>query len=125
MTGDSSLRASEAIQTGPACAKLDCFVAGAPRNDDTSPSIEQYAGDDEHRRHRQHMCERFRGRPLGGFLHAGFLPKPGRDSSWREDALRSSEFLLGTPRDDGPPRFVVPTRRISTVPVSNGIEAAI
>ncbi len=43
--------------------------------------VEQYAGDDEHRRHRQHMRERFRGRPLGGLLHAVFLPNPGRDFS--------------------------------------------
>ena len=34
--------------------------------------VEQDAGDDEHRRHRQHMRERSRGRPLGGFLHAFF-----------------------------------------------------
>ena len=46
--------------------------AGARCNFWSLPPIKQYAGDDEHCRHRQHMCERFRGRPLGGFLHAGF-----------------------------------------------------
>ena len=37
-----------------------------------------HAGDDEHRRHRQHLRERFRGCPFGGFLHA-YLPRPGRE----------------------------------------------
>jgi hypothetical protein len=39
----------------------------------TLTPVEQDAGDDEHRCHRQHMRERSRGRPLGGFLHA-FTP---------------------------------------------------
>src|SRR5579871_615483 len=65
--------------------------------------IEEDAGDDEHCRHRQHVCECLRGSPLGGFLHAGFLPKPGRDSSWRENAQRRPEFLLGTPLDEHSP----------------------
>ena len=47
-------------------------VRGPPRNDESFElaPVEQDAGDDEHRRHRQHMRERSRGRPLGGFLHA-------------------------------------------------------
>src|SRR3954466_8950334 len=31
--------------------------------------VKHDAGDDEHRRHRQHLRKRFRGRPLGGLLH--------------------------------------------------------
>ena len=49
------------------------------------PPVKDNAGDDEHCRHRQHLRKRFRGRPLGGFLHA-VLPRPGRDSSLRENA---------------------------------------
>src|SRR5712672_2246307 len=44
--------------------------------------VEDNAGDDEHRRHRQHLRKRLRGRPFGGFLHAFSLahdpPKCGR-----------------------------------------------
>jgi len=43
------------------------------------------AGDDEHRRHRQHLRDCFRGCPPGRFMHA-FLPRPGHDSSLRERA---------------------------------------
>ena len=50
-----------------------------------SPPIKDDAGDDKHCRHRQHLRKRFRGRPLGGFLHA-VLPRLGRDSSLRENA---------------------------------------
>src|SRR5258708_11037780 len=44
------------------------------------PHIKHKAGDDEHRRHRQRLRKHFRGRPLGGFLHA-VLPRLGRESS--------------------------------------------
>jgi hypothetical protein len=66
-------------------------------------TIKEDAGDDEHSRHRQHVRECRRGRPLGGFFHAGFLPKPGRDNPWRKDAQQPSEFLLGTPRNEHSP----------------------
>jgi hypothetical protein len=61
---------------------LDCFVAYTPRNDSFGflSHIKNKAGDDEHCRHRQRLRKRFRGRPLGGFLHA-FLPRLGRESS--------------------------------------------
>jgi len=48
-----------------------------------STHVKHDAGDDEHRRHRQHLRKRFRGRPFGGFLHVQ-LPRLGRDSSLRE-----------------------------------------
>src|ERR1700726_493698 len=35
--------------------------------------VEDNAGDDEHRRHRQHLRKRLRGRPFGGFLHTNSL----------------------------------------------------
>ena len=56
-----------------------------------SPHIEHDAGDDEHRRHRQHLGKRFRGRPFGGFLHV-YLPRPGHDSSWRAEARSGDLF---------------------------------
>ncbi len=43
------------------------------------------AGDDEHRRHRQHLRKCLRGRPLCGYLHA-YLPRLGHDSSSRASA---------------------------------------
>jgi hypothetical protein len=49
-------------------------------------AIKEDAGDDEHSRHRQHVRKCRRSRPLGGFLHAGSLPKPGRDDTWRGQA---------------------------------------
>src|SRR6478672_10921484 len=52
-----------------------------------SPPVEHEAGDDEHRRHRQHSRERFRGCPLGGFLHA-ILPRLGHDSSLARERPR-------------------------------------
>src|SRR5712672_3009251 len=61
-----------------------------------SPPVEDNAGDDEHCRHRQHLRERLRGRPLGGFLHA-CLPRPGRDSSLRETRIRQSSFYSEHP----------------------------
>ena len=39
--------------------------------------VEEDAGDDEHCRHRQHVCKRLRGRPLGGFPHV--VSPPGLD----------------------------------------------
>ena len=62
-----------------------------------SPPMEDDAGDNQHCRHRQHLRERFRGRPLGGFLHA-VLPRLGRDSSLREGASESQSFTRNTPR---------------------------
>ena len=52
-----------------------------------SPPVKHKAGDDEHGRHRQHLRERFRGRPFGGFLHA-VLPRLGHSSSLRQQRLR-------------------------------------
>ena len=34
-------------------------------------TVKEDAGDDKHSRHRQHVRKCRRGRPLGGFLHAG------------------------------------------------------
>src|SRR5438132_13880883 len=62
-----------------------CRILRRRNNSLQSPHIEHAAGDDEHRRHRQHLRERFRGRPFGGFLHV-YLPRLGRDSSWRAKA---------------------------------------
>src|SRR5689334_20035842 len=60
-------------------------------------AIKEDAGDDEHCRHRQHVCECRRGCPLGGFFHAGSLPKPGRDFPWRGNAQRPSELYSEHP----------------------------
>ena len=60
-------------------------------------AVKEDAGDDEHSRHRQQLCECRRGCPLGGVFHAGFLPKPGRDFPWRSDALHQSEFYSEHP----------------------------
>ncbi len=49
-------------------------------------AVKEDAGDDEHSRPRQPVCKCRRGRPLGGFLHAGSLPKPGRNDTWRGQA---------------------------------------
>jgi hypothetical protein len=69
------------------------------RNDDvTITAVEHDAGDDEHRRHRQHLRERFRGRPFGGFLHV-YLPRLGRDSSLRAKARTTiGSVTRNTPR---------------------------
>ena len=56
-------------------------------------TVKEDAGDDEHSRHRQHVRKCRRGRPLGGFLHAGSLPKPGRDNTWREKARTHVRFF--------------------------------
>ena len=63
----------------------------------SSPPVEHKTGDDEHCRHRQHLRECFRGRPLCGFLHA-VLPRPGRDSSLRERANDGWNSTRNTPR---------------------------
>src|SRR5580692_1476813 len=60
-------------------------------------AVKEDAGDDEHGRHRQQLRECRRGCPLGGVFHAGFLPKPGRDSLWRKAALHQSEFYSEHP----------------------------
>jgi hypothetical protein len=62
-----------------------------------SPRIKDQAGDDEHSRHRQHLRERFRGRPFTGFLHT-VLPRLGHDSSLRENANGDQYFTRNTPR---------------------------
>jgi hypothetical protein len=67
------------------------------RNMRCLPRIKDQAGDDEHSRHRQHLRERFRGRPFTGFLHA-VLPRPGHDSSLRENANGDQFFTRNTPR---------------------------
>jgi hypothetical protein len=64
-----------------------------------SSPVENDAGDDEHRRHRQHLRKRFRGRPFAGFLHV-YLPKLGHDSTLRQKRERRSRDLLGTPHDE-------------------------
>lgn len=64
---------------------LDRFVALAFLNDGlglSSPPVEDHAGNDEHRRHRQHLRKRFRGSPFGGFLHV-YLPRLGHNSTLR------------------------------------------
>src|ERR1700682_1404290 len=62
------------------------------------PPVKHHAGDDEHRRHRQHLRKRLRGRPLGGFLHAVSLDLGVTHRCAKR--LRRSSFLLGTPRDE-------------------------
>jgi hypothetical protein len=62
----------------------------------SSSPIEDKTGDDEHGRHRQHLRERFRGRPFGGFLHI-VLPGPGHDSSLRESANVGRSFYSEHP----------------------------
>jgi hypothetical protein len=61
------------------------------------PRIKDKTGDDEHSRHRQHLRERFRGRPFTGFLHA-VLPRLGHDSSLRGCANGDQYFTRNTPR---------------------------
>src|ERR1700688_1487662 len=95
-----------------------------------SPPVEYKTGDDEHCRHRQHLRERFRGRPFGGFLHAD-LPRLGH-WTWALDlgtthrcakSACDGRFLTrNTPRRVFALR--VPTQRISTVPRSNSNAAA-
>jgi hypothetical protein len=69
-------------------------VSGSP-----SPPIEDKTGDDEHRRHRQRLRERFRGGPFGGFLHA-VLPR--HDSSLRESASDGQTFYSEHPTTSSP-----------------------
>src|ERR1700733_8522144 len=58
--------------TVPAAILRDAAHArGSPGRRLLSP-IKNDAGDDEHCRPRQHLRERFRGSPFGGFLHAIF-----------------------------------------------------
>ncbi len=80
---------------GKGCVVVDAVVFQSVM----LPPIEDEAGDDEHCRHRQHLRERFRSRPLGGFLHAS-LPRLGRDSSLRKSANEGQIVLLGTPHDE-------------------------
>src|ERR1700744_1545552 len=67
----------ETKQSRDAVQALDCFVALASFNDGgglSSPPVKDHAGNDEHRRHCQHLRKRFRGGPFGGFLHV-YPPK--------------------------------------------------
>ena len=87
--------------------------------------IEKDAGDDEHSRHRQHVRECFRGRPLGGFLHAGLSLNLGATHRGADHAQRRQNFHSEHPATTSIRLIVVPKRRISIVPASNSIEAAI
>src|SRR5215471_5105464 len=101
-------RSDEAIHSAT-CRQMDCFAEPVIRRRFAptgwlamtvvrSPHIEHDAGDDEHRRHRQHLRERFRGRPLGGFLHV-YLPRLGRDSPWPAKARSVDRMVTrNTPR---------------------------
>src|SRR5262249_34191201 len=81
------------------------WTTGAVFREGRLMPIEQYAGDDEHRRHRQHMCKGFRGRPLGGFLHAGFSLTWARRIVARRRARPSEFFTRNTPRRVSAPIF--------------------
>jgi hypothetical protein len=91
-------RASGAPPIGSSSDETERYcVPGRVPDMRCSPRIEDKAGDDEHCRHRQHLRERFRGRPFTGFLHA-VPPRPGRDSSLRENANGDQYFTRNTPR---------------------------
>src|SRR5215469_13354104 len=62
-------------------------------------AIKQDAGDDEHRRHRQQVCECLRGRPLGGMPHAASSLDLGTTHRCAKNRARQSEFSLGLPRN--------------------------
>src|SRR5262249_57986921 len=81
-------------------ARLIGLLVRIPPRDDASPPIEQHAGNNEHCRNREHVCKRFRRRPLGGFFHPAFSLELGHDSSLRETHATTSEILLGTPLYD-------------------------
>ena len=93
------------------------------RSDDL-PHVEQYTGDDEHCRHRQHVDERLRGRPPGGIVHAVFSLNLGTTYRCAKHAHDRQNFTRNAPR-----RVFAstkyPTRRISTVTGSISIAAAI
>ena len=91
-----SKRHAEAVRTD---AKLqsDCLRACDPRR---SSPMKHKAGDDEHRRHRQHLRKCFRGRPLGGFLHTGLprcLPRLGHAHRCAESACDGHMFYSEHP----------------------------
>ena len=60
--------------------------------------IEKDAGDDEQCRHRQHVRECFRGRPLGGFLHAGLSLNLGATDRGAKTRKIARIFTRNTPR---------------------------
>ena len=63
--------------------------------------IEKDAGDDEHCRHRQHVRECFRGRPLGGFLHAGLSLNLGATHRGAANAHDRQNFYSEHPATSG------------------------
>jgi hypothetical protein len=81
---------------GPGSAARYC-APHRVRDTISSSRIKDKAGDDEHRRHRQQLRKRFRGRLFGGFPHT-VLPRPGHDSSLRESANDVRNFTRNTPR---------------------------
>ena len=58
----------------------------------TSVGVEEDAGDDEQGRHRQHVRKCLRGRPLGGFLHAGLSLNLGATHRGARYAQRGQNF---------------------------------
>ena len=61
------------------------------------PPVEDHTGDDEHCRHRQHLRERLRGRPFGGFLHS-FSLDSGTSHRCPQRLDGSVIFTRNTPR---------------------------
>src|SRR5215813_4844305 len=120
-----TMRGALALRLRPLLREVDlcgeAFVRGEALT--LAAAVKEDAGDDEHSRHRQHVCECRRGCPLGGFLHAGFLPKPGRDSSWRGNAHVRQNLTRNTPRRAF--ALLSPHAATSTVSRSNSIAAAI
>src|SRR3569833_2503852 len=78
--------------------RSDCYAE--PPNS-ISPPVEEDAGDDQQRCHRQHVRKCLRCCPLCGFLHAVPSLDTGHDSSLRKNARNVGRiFKLGTPRVD-------------------------
>src|ERR1700761_634864 len=101
LTLQSRNEAMETKRSRDAEQTLDRFVALPPPEDGvgcSSPPVEDHAGNDDHRRHRQHLRKRFRGGPFGGFLHV-YLPRLGHDLPLRGERERQAQFLTrNTPR---------------------------
>ena len=113
----------EATKQSGVFESLDCLASLAMP---FSVRIEKDAGDDEQCRHRQHVRECFRGRPLGGFLHAGLSLNLGATSRGAADAHNRQNFHSEHPTPTSSTRLtVVPTQRISTIRRSDSNEAAI
>ena len=90
----------------PESKRCSFRLARGGRRNSSSP-VEDKAGDDEHRRHRQRLRERFRGRPFCGFLHAN-LPRLGHDSSLARARLRRSDDYSENPTTNIRFRFESP-----------------